>query len=353
MPINGNNGNNVLLGAGGNDEINGNGGADILFGFGGNDVLNGGTGNDVLFGGSGKDTLRGGAGDDYLDGGAGKDVLNGGTGDDILVGGAGGDKFVFGSNFGGDIILDFSASDAIDLTAFTGITSVSQLTLVQVGPNVVVNVPGANGGSITIYNATVAQVASQIEVACVLRGTQIRTPSGEVAVENLAIGDMVVSVDGTARPVKWIGRRAYSRAFVEGNVRVAPVLITAGALGDNLPAQDLMVSPEHAVFVENVLVPAKHLINGTSIRQVFAFETVEYFHVELDSADVIFTNGLATETYVDHGNRRMFANYAEFVDLYGETEGNAPAARRFEAVTAGPALDAIRARFAAPAVQVA
>lgn len=352
MPINGNGNDNLLLGTGGADEINGNGGADILFGFAGNDSLNGGQGDDILFGGQGQDQLRGGQGDDYLDGGTGADVINGGQGDDVLAGGGGSDSFVFGQNFGGDLIVDFGSGDTIDLTAFNSITNVSQLTIVQAGPNVVVYVPGGSGGSIVVQNATIAQVTSSIQVACLLRGTMVRTPAGDVAVESLAIGDEVITVDGKAKPVKWIGRRAYARAFIENNARVAPVVLKAGSLGRNLPARDLSVSPEHAVLVDNVLVAAKSLVNGTTILQDFGAESVEYFHLEFDAPEVIFTNGVATESYVDHGNRRMFANYAEYVELYGETPAST-GARRFDFVAEGEALEAIRARLGGALTRVA
>jgi serralysin len=115
-------GNDVILGLAGNDTLNGKNGNDVLDGGGGDDTMTGGNGNDVLFGSVGIDTLMGGKGDDSLDGGAGnddldggkgKDIVNGGTGDDVLTGGSGPDLFVFNAGFGDDNITDFKNNDHI------------------------------------------------------------------------------------------------------------------------------------------------------------------------------------------------------------------------------------------------
>ncbi len=348
--LRGGRGDDVLKGGSGDDILYGGRGDDVLNGGSGDDVLNGGRGDDVLKGGSGDDELAGGSGDDELAGGSGDDALSGGSGDDELTGGSGDDQFVFAGAFGNDVVTDLQNSDVIDLTAFGAITDVSQLTITQDGDDVIINVPGSGGGTITVQNATVAEVASQIEVACLLRGTTVATPKGEVPVEELAIGDEVQTVDGVAKQIKWIGRRAYARAFVEASGKIAPVLFTAGSLGPDMPVRDLYVSPEHAVYVGDALVPARLLINGSSIRQVANFDIVEYFHIELDAPEVILTNGAPTESYVNHGNRRMFANYDEYTALYGETDcTSSDHPRRFCTVSGGPALEAIRRRLSVQA----
>ena len=113
-------------------------------------------------------------------------------------------------------------------------------------------------------------------------------------VETLSIGDEVIAAEGQSRPVKWIGRRGYAHAFIRLNPKVAPILIRRGALGDGAPASDLLVSPEHAIYVDDVLVPAKLLVNGDTIRPVMDLKSVEYFHVELETPDVLWTNGART-----------------------------------------------------------
>ena len=158
-------------------------------------------------------------------------------------------------------------------------------------------------------------------VACFVRGTLIRTEAGEIAVEVLAIGDRVMTHDGTAKPIRWIGRRAYAGRFLAGRGHLLPVRIRAGALGGGLPARDLLVSPMHAMFFEGVLVPSISLVNGQTIVQETVCPSVEYFHVELAAHDVIWAEGAATETFLDDDSRCVFHNWREFAELYPDAPG--------------------------------
>ena len=135
---------------------NGSSGNNTLTGDRGRDVINGAAGDDKLFGNAGKDTLNGDADDDTLYGGADDDILNGGEGDDVLDGGPGADTFVFAPGNGNDYIMDFNTegdddnADKIDLTAFDNITGLGDLIQSQVGGNTVINLPGEDGGTITL-----------------------------------------------------------------------------------------------------------------------------------------------------------------------------------------------------------
>jgi hypothetical protein len=153
-------------------------------------------------------------------------------------------------------------------------------------------------------------------VACYRRGTLILTPAGEVPVEELAIGDRIVALAGEERPIRWIGYRAYDGRFIAGNRQVLPICVMADAMAPGVPARDLYLSPEHSLWIDGVLVQAKHLVNGATIVQAEGIDQVEYFHVELDEHDVIFADGAAAETFVDCDNRLMFANGAEYARLY-------------------------------------
>jgi hypothetical protein len=157
-------------------------------------------------------------------------------------------------------------------------------------------------------------------VACYCRGTHVQTPSGEVPIEKLSIGDLVVTLHNEAWPIRWIGRRAYEARFVASNRALLPVLIRQNALDDGVPRRDLFVSPKHAMFLDDVLVPAEQLVNGVSIVRCDTVAMVEYFHIELDTHDIILAEGAPSETFVDCDNRGMFQNADEFARLYPDSD---------------------------------
>ncbi len=383
-------GNNILLGRAGNDWLDGRAGVfdggdgnDEIFTRGGLASVDGGAGNDLwsgtfaalatglvmvmaasaatvsqasdgttivnvervnITGSSFDDLIVGGSGNDVLEGAAGRDILDGGGGNDVLIAGSG-DTLRFNGTFGNDIVLTFNNdSYRLDLKAFTS------YELTQAGNDTIVTVAG---GQITARDITPQELAPRIDIACLLRGTLVRTPGGDVPVETLAVGDPIITLDGTVKALKWIGRHTYAPIVVRLNPAIVPIRIAAGALGPATPTIDLLVSAEHALYLDGALVPAKLLVNGTTIRPAPEIARVEYFHLELDAPDVLWANGAATETYVNHGNRRMFGNWAEYVARYG-AEDEAPRGadgqyvRRFKVVYGGAALQAIRSRLMPP-----
>lgn len=148
-------------------------------------------------------------------------------------------------------------------------------------------------------------------VVCFLAGTMVATPTGEAAIETLNVGDLVLTADGTARPVHWLARQTVSTLFADP-ARVMPVWIRAGALGEALPARDLFVSPDHALHIDGLLVQAGALVNGTSITRSTAMpRTFVYYHVELEDHSLILAEGVPAETFIDNVSRRAFDNWAE------------------------------------------
>ncbi len=203
----------------------------------------------------------------------------------------------------------------------------------------------------TIFNKSANDIPFGLEAACFAEGTAIATPTGEVAVEDLRVGDMAITASGASRSILWIGQSTMRPAKHPRPHEVNPVRIRRGAFGENLPVRDLVLSPGHAVYIDGVLIPAGLLVNGATIVQEEA-ETIRYFHVELDSHDVILAAGLPCESYLDDGNRSAFANGGEAVELYGRLDPKSWEDACAPWVGAGPQLDEVRRALHAQAEQI-
>jgi hypothetical protein len=181
--------------------------------------------------------------------------------------------------------------------------------------------------------------------ACYLRGTRIAVPSGETAIEALRPGDLVLTASGAARPVVWIGHRQFRVADSANPSGVRPVRVRAGAVAPGVPARDLVVSPEHMLLLGDVLIPARALVNSTSVAVAPEIEAPHYFHVELESHDVLIADGMPAESWLDVGNRALFAN-APVPALRPDLEATPAASACAPVVEGGAALDAIRVMLA-------
>jgi hypothetical protein len=254
-------------------------------------------------------------------------------------------------DLGGVNISGMTSGDYISTGLSGAITNVSYasgtLSFTQGGVNYALSV----GASPTNFVAAVVNGMPVVEdaPACLLRGSRVTTPGGPVAVERLAIGDLVTVASGEARPIKWIGRRAYAAAFVRRNLGLLPVCFRAGSLGPGVPMRDLYVSPTHAMFMDGLLIHAAELVNGRSVMLVTQPMELEYFHVELDRHAVIFAEGASTESYTDCGNRQIFQNAHEYYERHGADDDAARWNFCAPLIDGGPLADAARARLAAAA----
>ena len=210
---------------------------------------------------------------------------------------------------------------------------------------------GGNAGSAYDTGSIYELTDSGYQIACYCSGTLIVTDCGEVPVEALAIGDTTTTASGQHRPIKWIGRRSYAGRFLAANPNVQPIRFRVGSLGGGLPRRDLLVSPEHAMFLDGLLIPAGCLVNGSTITQERGLERVDYYHVELDSHDVLLAEGAPSESYLDDDSRGVFHNAHEFAVLYpnARTQGQFYAPR----MTDGYQLEAIRRWLAVVAGEIA
>jgi hypothetical protein len=165
-------------------------------------------------------------------------------------------------------------------------------------------------------------------VTCYVAGTRILTDRGEVAVEDLREGDGVAVRSGNTteiRPVRWIGHRQINIQTHPKPDSVLPVRIAKDAFAAGVPHRDLLVSPDHALLVDDVLVAARQLVNGTTLRRETGRRSVHYFHIELETHGILLAEGLPAESYLDTGNRGFFANSSAPLVLHPDltTEGRA------------------------------
>ena len=284
-------------------------------------------------GGTGNDTLRGNSAANTLTGGFGDDTLRGDLGNDLLAGGAGSDTAIFSG---------IAASHAI---SFLGGT-----TYQFIGPD---GTDTLTDVEFVIFGNAPAQGIAEAAAACFVTGTAIATPAGARPVEALRIGDLVLTAAGTTAPIRWIGRRHYDAATMAGNVQLRPVRIRPGALADGVPARDLHLSPQHAVWLDDaegpLLIPAAALVNGRSITQDERGATT-YLHIELDRHALILAEGAAVESFADTDSRALFDNAAEFLLLYPHvTPAAAPMPRNEEGFAVAAAWQRLAQRCGLPA----
>lgn len=222
---------------------------------------------------------------------------------DFGAGGAAKLRIDTASQFTGTL-ANIAKGDIINLgTTVTHATlSATQLLLTTPSGNIAyaVSTPGYTGD---LLLAADPSSGTDVIVPCFAAGTRIATADGEQGVETLGAGDLVRTAGGVLRPVTWVGRRRIDCVNHADPDLVLPIRICANALGAGLPGRDLLLSPDHAVFVDGLLVPVRLLVNHVSIVVAAEIRAVEYVHVELPEHDILLAEGLPAESYLDTGNR--------------------------------------------------
>ena len=232
-----------------------------------------------------------------------------------------------------NFLLDFRGfSPSFDAAALAGDTDTST-------GSTVITLSASSSITLAGYTDGIAPGNVLFEAACYLRGTQIATPEGEVAVEHLREGAMVRTASGAIRRIAWIGT---GKALATRGRRTAatPVIVRKGALGPNVPHRDLHVTKGHSFYLDGVLIPVEFLVNHRSIAWDDRAQEVTVFHVELDTHDVLLANGAPAESYRDDGNRWLFQNANAGWHLPPKPPG-APV------LTGGPIVDAVWRRLLA------
>ena len=260
--------------------------------------------------GSGNDSVNGAAADlsMYVDAGAGNDSLTGGSAADTLIGGLGSDHF-----------LGLSAGDVVDGSEDPGNTDVDVLDLFGSGwtkatTNIIFGDASHENGTVQFLDASGAIIGtmafSNIEtiVPCFTPGTLIATDRGEMDVDDLSVGDRVLTMDHGYQEIRWIGRRDLGAAELARLPKLRPVLIAKDALGDGVPSRDLRVSPQHRLLLRGAatelfigeaeaLAPAAHFLGRNGVARDAAAAGVRYIHLMFDRHEIVRSNGLWSESF--------------------------------------------------------
>ncbi|GBR06972.1 Hint domain-containing protein [Asaia siamensis] len=207
-----------------------------------------------------------------------------------------------GSSVNDTFYTTYGGNDTVTVMSGGSITgpSISNTTLtVSSGGTLVQPLNVGSGGVANIYGGS---------QACFLAGAMIRTPSGETAVEDLSIGDEILTFDPKtgatiARPVTWIGSgEIHASTVLPADLSGFPVRVLKDALGDNVPHKDMLVTAEHCLYLDGAFVPVRMLVNGSSVFYDMSEAQFRYYHVETASHSVIWADGVLTESYLDTGN---------------------------------------------------
>lgn len=201
--------------------------------------------------------------------------------------------------------------DPLQPAAYIRITSVPAGGTLSIGDTFAIDLTGQPGDVDypNLQNGNTKSTVSDLEigpsiqfpgVACFAAGTTLLTPRGEVSVESLKIGDLLETADAGALPIIWIGSTKI--VFDADNETQKPIIVAAQALGTDLPKRDLVISPQHKILLKSsdgqgVLIPAKGLTGQRGIRVMKGRKKVEYFHILLPTHSILFSNGLATESF--------------------------------------------------------
>jgi autotransporter-associated beta strand protein len=251
-------------------------------------------------------------------------------------------------------LMGFVQGDVIDITDLTGVTSSAfntasgVLSITYASSPTPLNLTFASG--LAAYGLTLAAAGSGLDITtsapCFAAGTRILGLQGEILVEDIAVGDELVTVrDGgpVTQKVVWTGRRAIDISRHPCPDMVRPIRITAGAIEAGVPERDLRLSPEHAVYLGGNLFTAASLVNGTTIFQEQNTTHVTYHHIELAAHDVLMAEGLPCESYLDTGNKTMFDTVSGVIILHPDFCHGPGAIFCAPLIRDGEPLDSLRA----------
>ncbi|KAA8385745.1 hypothetical protein FOH24_11750 [Acetobacter tropicalis] len=228
---------------------------------------------------------------------------------------------ITGIKVGDTIIIDGVTSNGISETD-DGVYTLTQngTELQATGRFQPVLANGVEGFTVyTDANGNTILTAVDYSNICFLAGSMVRTPEGDVAVENLRSGDHVVALvngQNVTREVVWTGvAHAKIKADMPDDMAGYPVRILKNAFAEGVPYKDMLITAEHCLFIDGKMVPARMLVNGSSIFYDRSITDYDYYHVETAEHSVLTVDGMLTESYLDTGNRAAFVSNGNVVSL--------------------------------------
>jgi autotransporter passenger strand-loop-strand repeat protein len=307
----------TVVSSGGQAFVSGGVAYGTVVGSGGQEIVSkGGVATGTVVGSGGQGVVSGGGSaiSTTIGTSATLQVRDGGTVSFVLFDGGGGLLLLDGTTMPSAPISGFSATDVIDLAGLL-YSSGGSATLAG---NTLTITEGSQSETLTLASPATSTFVLEEDafggtevITCFLAGTRIATLLGETPVENLQVGDLVALADGRAAPVRWLGVQTVSTRFANP-ARVLPIRIGAGALGANMPARDLLVSPGHAILLDRLLVQAGALVGLPGIVREHAVPlTFRYYHVQLDEHALLLAEGVAAESYLEVVEEVAFDNRAE------------------------------------------
>jgi hypothetical protein len=271
--------------------------------------------------------------------GAGNSISLGGTSNVIEISNVIGSLVVFSESPGGSDVEYGPSLPEIDAT----VSGFNLTDTIAVAGNIPIDSATLTAGMLTLFNDGTAEAAFQladypdptgsfvveqvsasewdVTAACFAAGTRIATARGAIAAEDLREGDVVLTVSGGRQQIQWIGRRHIKCSRHTHPERVMPIRIAPHAFGEGRPARVVLLSPDHSVFLEDVLIPIRFLVNDSTVAQIKA-ESITYYHIELPQHDVVLAEGLPVESYLETGGRSTFENGGGALQLYPDLAPN-------------------------------
>lgn len=220
-----------------------------------------------------------------------------------------------GTGQGNSDVIKIAGVQQKDVTSVEAKGNSVNLTLTN-NKAIILNIAGAEKIGYSLGTAADGSLTYEV---CFLSGSLIKMLDGEQLIEDIRIGDEIMTFDyasnqEVASRVKWVGnKKATVKPWLSDDEAGYPVRIVKDAVADGVPHEDLLITAEHCLFFDGQFIPVRMLVNGSTIFYDHSITEYTYYHIETEKHSVITANGMLTESYLDTGNRHSFKQDGDFV----------------------------------------